>query len=74
MKDFLEDEMNGFQEVEDWRDEHGCGKLGIGRKRTKIMNIYETDYIIFMLDRLQAFDGQLHIVNTKVNVHPEEDR
>ena len=26
-----------------------------------------------MLDRLQAFDDQLHIVNTKVNVHPEEE-
>ena len=37
------------------------------------MNIYETDYIIFMLDRLQAFDGHLHIVNTKVNVDPGEE-
>ena len=44
-----------------------------GRKRTKILNINDTEYIIFMLDRLQAFDGQLHIVNTKVNIDPEEE-
>ena len=73
MKEFLEDQVNGFEDVEDWRDENGCGKLGIGRRRTRIMNIDETDYIIFMLDRLQVLDDQLHIVNTKVNVHPEEE-
>ena len=73
MKKFLEDQLNGYEEVENWRDETGCGKLVNGRKRTRITNMDDTDYIIFMLDRLQAFDGQLHIVNTKVNIDPEEE-
>ena len=37
------------------------------------MNMDDMDYIIFLLDRLQAFDGQLNIVNTKVNIDPEEE-
>ena len=73
MKEYLEAQLNGFEQLEDWRDENGCGKFGIGRKRTRLRNIDETDYIIFMLDRLQGFDDQLHIVNTKVTVHPEEE-
>ena len=73
MKKFLEDQLNGFEEIENWRDETGCGKLVNGRKRTRITNMDDTNYIIFMLDRLQAFDGQLHIVNTKVNIDPEEE-
>ena len=73
MKEYLEGQLNGFEQLEDWRDENGCGKFGIGRKRTRLRNMDETDYIIFMLDRLQGFDDQLHIVNTKVTVHPEEE-
>ena len=73
MKDYLEDQINGFEEVKDWRDENGCGKLGNGRKRTKIINIDETEFIIFMLERLQKFNNQIHIVNTKVNVDPKEE-
>ena len=73
MKEYLEAQLNGFEQLEDWRDEDGCGKFGIGRKRTRIRNMDETDYIIFMLDRLQGFDDQLQIVNSKVNVHPEEE-
>ena len=73
MKEFLENELNGTFEVENWRDENGCGKIVNGKKRTKMMNIDKTDYIIFLLERLQLFDGQLNIVNTKVIVDPEEE-
>ena len=73
MKEFLENELNGSFKVENWRDENGCGKLVNGKKRTKMMNIDKTDYIIFLLERLQLFDGQLNIVNTKVIVDPEQE-
>ena len=49
MKEFLEDQLNGFEEIENWRDETGCGKLANGRKRTKIMNMDDTDYTYFFL-------------------------
>ena len=73
MKDYLEDQFTGFLEVENWRDEKGCGKKVIGRSRTKIFNINETNYIVFILERLLQVDDQLHIMNTKVHVNPDEE-
>merc|ERR1711867_146066 len=72
MKDYLECQLNGFQLVENWRDENGCGEIVNGRSKTQISNISETDYVVFMLERLLEFDGQLQIMKTKVIVNPQE--
>ena len=72
MKDYLEGQLNGFELVENWRDENGCGEIVNGRSKTKISNINETDYVVFMLERLLEFDGQLQIMKTKVIVNPQE--
>jgi hypothetical protein len=73
MKHYIEDKMNGNELVQDWRDEDGCGKLSVGKMRTRITNIKETDYILFVLERLIRVDGDLHIVRTKVHVDEEEE-
>ena len=52
MKDYLEEQMIGFNIVKDWRDEDGCGYIAEGRVRTRISNVNETEYVIFVLERL----------------------
>jgi len=44
-----------------------------GKSRTRISKLEETDHIIIMLERLIRVDNQLHIVDTKVDVNPEEE-
>ena len=73
MKQYLENQLNGFEELKDWRDENGCGIVVNGKKRLRMRNIAEMDYIIFMIDRLQQFNGRLRISNTNINVDPEEE-
>ena len=68
MKDYLEEQMNGFNIVKDWRDEDGCGYSAEGRARTRISNVNETEYVIFVLERLIQMDHQLQIIKTKVNL------
>ena len=72
MKDYLEDQMNSFNVVEDWRDEDGCGNQAEGRLRTRISNIEDTNYVIFVLERLTRIDERLRIMRTKVNVNQNE--
>ena len=73
MKDYIEDQMNGFQTVKDWRDEDGCGSQVEGRSRTRIYNIENTEYLLFVLERLIRIGDQLEIITTKVKVNPEEE-
>jgi ubiquitin C-terminal hydrolase len=72
MKDFIEDQMNGFNVVKDWRDEDGCGNQVEGKSRTTISNIEDIEYVIFVLERLIRIDDRLEIITTKVKVNPEE--
>lgn len=65
--------MNGFQNVKDWRDEDGCGSQVEGRSRTRIYNIENTEYLLFVLERLIRIGDQLEIITTKVKVNPEEE-
>ena len=73
MKTYIEDQMNGFTVVEDWRDEDGCGVQTEGRSRTRISNIEDVQYVIFVLERLIRIDHRLHIMKTTVNVNPDEE-
>ena len=72
MKDYLEDQMNSFNVVEDWRDEDGCGNQAKGRLRTRISNIEDTNYVIFVLERLTRIAERLRIMRIKVNVNQNE--
>ena len=73
MKHYIEDQMNGFKVVKDWRDEDGCGKQAEGRSRTRISNINEIEYAVFVVERLIRVDNQLHIMQTKIDVNQEEE-
>ena len=73
IKDYLENQLNGSQVRDGWRDEDGCGNVVTGKSRTRISKLEETDYIIIMLERLIRVENQLHIVDTKVDVNPEEE-
>ena len=42
MKNFLEYQLNGSHEVENWRDEDGCGNIVNGMSRTRISDIDES--------------------------------
>ena len=73
MKDYVEEQMNGFNVVEDWRDEDGCGDQTRGRSRTRISNLEDIQYVIFVLERLIRVDQRLHIMKTTVNVNQDEE-
>lgn len=60
-------------ESPDWRDEDGCGDQTEGRSRTRISNIDDIQYVIFVLERLIRMEHQLHIMRTAVNVNPDEE-
>lgn len=71
MKNHIEENLNGG-ELREWRDETGCGKLTQGLVRTRITNVYESQFMIIHLQRLLKIGTQLHIVDTKVNEAHEE--
>ena len=73
MKDYVEEQMNGFNVVEDWRDEDSCGDQTRGRSRTRISNIEDIQYVIFVLEKLIRIDQGLHIMKTTVNVNQDEE-
>ena len=56
--------MNIGELVHGWRDEEGCNKVSEGRNSQGISNIDETEFVIFVLDRLIQIGGSLHIINT----------
>ena len=60
--------MNCFEAVNDWRDEDGCKEITVGKNSTKIQDIGETEFVIFVLTRLIMVDENLHIIDTKVPV------
>ncbi len=73
MKDYIEEQMNGYQTVKNWRDEDGCGIQVEGRLRTRIFDVENTEYLLFVLERLIRIGDQLEIMTTKAKVNPEEE-
>ena len=73
MKQHIEDKMNTGEMVNGWRDEEGCRKLSKARCSQRISNIAETEFVIFVLERLVRIEGSLHIMNTKVTVEEREE-
>ena len=71
MKNHIEENLNGG-ELQEWRDETGCGKLTQGIVRTRLTNVNESKFIIIHLQRLVKIGTQLYIVDTKVNDSHEE--
>ena len=67
MSTFIEKKLNGFEEMHSWRDEDGCGGTTIGRKCTRIMNLKNSEFLIFILSRLIIVDDQLKIMKTRVS-------
>jgi hypothetical protein len=66
MSSFIEENLNTFREVKNWRDEDGCKAKTVCRNRTRIKDMRNTDYLIFILSRLVKVDGHLEIINRMV--------
>ena len=66
MSEFIENKLNGFEEVDDWRDEDGCKKKSKGKTSTRITDVCKTENIVFILRRLISIDGNLEIVKARV--------
>ena len=73
MKQQIEEKMNIGELVHGWRDEEGCKEVSEGRNSQRISNIDETEYVIFVLERLIRIGGNLHIINTQVTVEENEE-
>ena len=73
MKEYFETRLNSFEECDFWRDEGGCGRITIGRNSTKILSIQNIKYLVIIIDRLMAFDGQFHIQETKITANMNEE-
>ena len=68
MKHYVENKMNGYEEYNGWRDEEGCGKVTVGKSSTRIENIEDAEYIVFVLKRLIQVQNQRVIIQTEVSV------
>ena len=68
MSTFIEQKLNGSEEVTCWRDERGCKQLTVGRSSTRLQDVKATDYLLFSLSRLIRVEGNLQIVDRKVKV------
>ena len=66
LKAYFEMKMNGYELRQNWRDEYGCNKVTTGKYRTKIADIRNTNYIVFVVKRLTKIDNQLLIRDTKI--------
>jgi len=66
MKQYFESKLNSFEECDNWRDERGCGRITVGRNRTKILCIDNIKYLVIIINRLIPVDGQFHIQETNV--------
>ena len=73
MKQHIEEKMNKGELVHGWRDEEGCKEISEARNSQRISNIDDTEYVIFVLERLFRIGGNLHINKTKVNVDGNEE-
>ena len=71
LSEFIENKLNGFEEVDDWRDEDGCKKITQGKTCTRIKDVGKTENIILILRRLISIDGHMEIVKTRVPLGEE---
>ena len=49
MKEYLEENMNGYEKRYGWRDENGCGQLTDGNYSRRITNIEDKEFLISLL-------------------------
>ena len=73
MKTFIEEKMNGYELIQDWRDEDGCNEKTAGKTSTRLSNVEDAEYIIFLIERLIQIEGNLEIKRTKVKVEKTEE-
>jgi uncharacterized UBP type Zn finger protein len=66
MSSFVEEKLNTFEQVTNWKDEDGCHKNTMGRNSTRIKDMRKTENIIFIISRLIKIDGNLEILDRKV--------
>ena len=72
MKHFIENKLNKTEKRPLWRCEEGCGHVTIGLHSRKIENISETNFLIFILQRLIRIDGQLDIISTETIINQSD--
>ena len=76
MSAHIEEQLSGSEHRAGWKDEEGCGQVTVGRHSTRLQDIKNTEFLIFMLHRLITIDGQLKIVDKKVpvggNIHLQD--
>ena len=72
LRAYFEMKMNGFELRQNWRDENGCNKVTTGRYRSKIADIRDTKYLVFVVERLMKIDNQLLIRDTKIKAEVNE--
>ena len=68
MSSFLEEKLNHFEIRENWKDEDGCGERTIGKNCNRIKDIKKTQNLIFVIERLTNYEGNLEIVRRKVSL------
>ena len=68
MKHYVENKINGYEEYTGWRDEDGCGKVTVGKSSTRIANIEDTEYVVFVLKRLTVVQNNMEIIKTEISV------
>ena len=68
LKPYFESQMNGYDAVENWRDENGCGQITTGKNSTKIFKVDDNEYLVFIVDRLMEVDGNIIMQNAKIKV------
>ena len=68
MSSFLEEKLNHFEIRENWKDEDGCGERTIGKNCNRIKDIKKTQNLIFVIERLTNYGGNLEIVRRKVSL------
>ena len=66
MSALIEENICQSVQVDNWKDEDGCQKITVGENRTRIRDIKNTEFLIFILNRLIRIDDQLQIVDRKV--------
>merc|ERR1711936_1329938 len=68
MKHYVENKINGYEEYTGWRDEDGCGKVTVGKSSTRIANIGDAEYVVFVLKRLTVVQNNMEIIKTEPSV------
>ena len=68
MSYLIDKKMNGYETVSNWRDEDGCNKIANGENKTRLQDIDNVKFVIFVLSRLIEVDGHMQIISTKVPI------